>query len=98
LALGGLLPTREGPVIGMPKVELSTMGTATTTTGTKIMMAGDWKTGYLIADRLGMQVELVPHLFGAANHYPTGQRGLFAIWRTGRGVVAANALRYLEVK
>ena len=62
------------------------------------MMLGDFKTGYLIADRLGMQVELIPHLVGATNRFPTGQRGLVAIWRTGGGVVAANALRYLEVR
>lgn len=57
----------------------------------------DFQAGYLIADRLGMSVELIPHLFGATNRFPTGQRGLFAIWRTGGGVTAANALRYLEV-
>jgi hypothetical protein len=60
--------------------------------------SGDFQAGYLIADRLGMSVELVPHLFGATNRFPTGQRGLFAIWRTGGGVTAANALRYMEVK
>jgi HK97 family phage major capsid protein len=91
-----LLPTRDGAVIGMPKVELSTM-VVTTTTGSKIMMAGDFRTGYLIADRLGGSIELAPHLFGATNRFPTGQRGLVAIWRTGGGVVAANSLRYMEV-
>jgi predicted phage gp36 major capsid-like protein len=45
-----------------------------------------------------MSVEIIPHLFGATNRYPTGQRGLYACWRTGAGVVALNALRYLEVK
>jgi HK97 family phage major capsid protein len=90
------METRGGDMLGRPKVELSTMVT-TTTTGSKIAMLGDFRTGYMIADRLGMQVELIPHLFGAANRFPTGQRGLFAIWRTGAGVVAANAIRYLEV-
>ncbi len=91
------MPSRGGEMLGRPKVELSSMVT-TTTTGSKIMMLGDFRTGYLIADRLGMQVELIPHLVGATNRFPTGQRGLVAIWRTGGGVVAANALRYLEVK
>ena len=68
------------------------------TTGSKIMIAGDFKTGYTIVDRVGMSVEIIPHLFGATNRYPTGQRGLYAFWRTGAGVVALNALRYLEVK
>jgi hypothetical protein len=44
-----------------------------------------------------MSVELIPHLFGTSNRFPTGQRGLFAIWRTGGGVTAANALRYMEI-
>jgi len=92
------MPTRGGEMLGRPKVELSTMSTGVTTSGQKIMMLGDFKAGYLIADRLGMQVELIPHLVGATNRFPTGQRGLVAIWRTGGGVVAANALRYLEVK
>jgi HK97 family phage major capsid protein len=92
------MPTRGGEMLGRPKVELSTMSTTVGTTGQKIMMLGDFKTGYLIADRLGMQVELIPHLVGSGSRFPTGQRGLVAIWRTGGGVVAANALRYLEVK
>jgi predicted phage gp36 major capsid-like protein len=45
-----------------------------------------------------MSVEIIPHLLGATNRYPTGQRGLYAFWRTGAGVVALNALRDLEVK
>ena len=92
------LESRGGDMLGRPKVELSTMVTTTTTTGSKIMLFGDFKTGYLIADRLGMTVELIPHIVGSGSRFPTGQRGLVAIWRTGGGVVAANALRYLEVK
>jgi HK97 family phage major capsid protein len=91
-----LLSTRDGAVLGIRKVELSTMVT-TTSTGSKIMMAGDFRTGFLIGDRLGGSVELIPHLFGSANRFPTGRRGVVAIWRTGSGVVAANALSYLEV-
>jgi hypothetical protein len=29
---------------------------------------------------------------------PTGQRGIYAIWRTGSLVTNPNAIRYLEVK
>jgi HK97 family phage major capsid protein len=49
------MPTRGGEMLGRPKVELSTMSTTVGTTGQKIMMLGDFKTGYLIADRLGMR-------------------------------------------
>jgi HK97 family phage major capsid protein len=68
----------------------------TTTTGSKIMVVGDF-TNFLVLDRIGMQVELVPHLVGA-NHRPTGQRGLYAFWRNTSGVLVPNAFRYLEVK
>jgi HK97 family phage major capsid protein len=89
------MPSRDGAFLGRSKVEWSTMATATTT-GTKLIVGGDFSK-YVIVDRLGMQVELIPHLFGASNRFPTGQRGLYMFGRTGAGVVAANAFRYLEV-
>lgn len=91
-----IMPTRGGECFGRPAYEWSTM-VATTTTGSKIMLAGDFREGYTIADRIGMSAELIPHLFGA-NRRPTGERGFFARWRTGAAVVNAAALRYLEVK
>jgi HK97 family phage major capsid protein len=90
-----IMPTRDGACFGRPAFELSTM-VSTTTTASRIMIAGDFKQ-FVIGDRLGFQVELVPHLFGATNRYPTGQRGVLAIWRTGSAVVVPNGLRYLEV-
>ena len=87
---------RGGPLLGKTVAEWSTMTTAVTT-GSKVGLYGDFKTGYRIIDRLGMTVELIPHLFGAAQgNLPTGQRGLFAIARNSGSVVAPNALRYLE--
>jgi len=87
---------RGGPLLGRPVYEWSTMATALTS-GSKVGIYGDFNTGYRIIDRLGMTVELIPHLFGAAQgNLPTGQRGLFAIARNSGGVVAPNALRYLE--
>jgi HK97 family phage major capsid protein len=90
------MPTRDGPFMGRPKVEWSTMGTGTTT-ATKLIIGGDFS-NYKIVDRIGMQVELIPHLFGATSRFPMGQRGLYAYWRTGAGVTVPNAFRYLEVK
>lgn len=92
-----LMPTRDGPLMGRPAVEWSTMDTGATTTGDKLIIGGDFRTGYKIVDRIGMSVELVPHVFGT-NRRPQGVRGLYAYWRTGAGVVAANALRVLVVK
>ena len=87
---------RGGDFLGAPKEELSTFVT-TTTTGSKIMVAGDFNTGYKIIDRIGGTAELIPHLFTAAGNLPIGQSGLYYYFRVGGGVVAPNALRYLEV-
>lgn len=86
---------RGGDILGRPVREMSTMASSVAT-GNRIAMLGDFS-GFQIVDRLGSFVELIPHLFGP-NQYPTGQRGVFFMWRTGTGVVAANKLRYLEVK
>ena len=70
------------------------MATAVTT-GSKWAIVGDF-TNFLVADRLGFSVELIPHLFGASNRFPTLQRVLIGIWRSGSGVLVANAFRYGE--
>lgn len=80
-------------LIGYPAHELSTMPAALTS-GTKILALGDWSK-FLIVDRVGMDVELIPHLFGGSNNYPTGQRGFYALWRNNCVLLQANALRIL---
>lgn len=82
-------------MLGKPLHEWSTMKT-TTTAGDKILLYGDMRQAFCIVDRLGVSLELVPHLFGGSGR-PTGQRGLLAIGRTGSGVINPNAARYLEV-
>jgi HK97 family phage major capsid protein len=81
---------------GYPKYELSTMST-TNGTGNLVMLQGDFSR-FLIVDRVGMGIELIPHLFGSANRYPTGQRGVLAIWFNSSKVLADNAFRMLQVK
>ncbi|MEU2035152.1 phage major capsid protein [Nocardia amamiensis] len=51
---------------------------------------------FVIVDRLGSTLELVPHLFGS-NRRPTGQRGALLWFRTGSDVVVPNAFRLLNV-
>ena len=51
----------------------------------------------IIADRVGMNVEFVPHLFHTANNRPSGQRGLYMWWRTGGLCVDADAFRVMNV-
>jgi hypothetical protein len=49
----------------------STMQTSLTTTGQRLVILGDWS-GFTIVDRLGAQIELIPHRFGATNRFPQG--------------------------
>lgn len=89
------MPARDGNLLARPALEWTTMATASST-GTKWALYGDFRAGFTIADRIGMTVEIVPHLFGATRR-PTGERGVFAYWRTGSKVVVPEALRYGEV-
>lgn len=50
---------------------------------------------YVVVDRLGSQVELVPHVVGT-NRRPLGVRGAFFYWRVGADVVNADAFRLLN--
>jgi len=59
-----------------------------------LLVLGDFN-GYLVAQRAGMTVEFLPHLFDVTNNRPTGQRGWFAWARVGGGVVNTNAFRLL---
>ena len=90
-------PFEEGGNIGQRLLgyganEVSDMVTVLTH-GSSILAIGD-PSYYLIVDRVGMMVELIPHLFGS-NRRPTGQRGLFAYWRNTGTVVDPNAWRVL---
>ena len=92
-----IMDSRSGPLLGRPMQVWSSMSSAVTTSKAKPLVIGDWDMGFRIADRIGMSIELVPHLFGE-NGRPTGQRGVYAFWRTGSTVLIPNALRWLEVK
>lgn len=79
-------------LLGYGANEVSDMTTAITS-GSAILCLGDPRY-YLIVDRIGMTVELIPHLFGT-NRRPTGQRGFYAVWRNTGTVVDPNAFRCL---
>lgn len=69
-----------------------------TGTGTQaLLVLGDFR-GYLVAQRAGMTVEFVPHLFDVTNNRPTGQRGWFAWARVGGDVINSSAFRLLTNK
>lgn len=81
-------------LIGYPANESSAMSSSLAT-GQKGLILGDFSY-FLIYDRIGMTVELIPHLFGVSQR-PTGQRGLYAYWRNGAKVLDANAFRTLNL-
>lgn len=87
-------------LIGYPAHEASAMDSITgdtgLTTADEILLLGDFGQ-FLIVDRVGMSVELVPHLFGSSNRFPTGQRGIVAVWRNSSVILADNAFRLLVV-
>lgn len=70
--------------------------TFTGTTGaSNILVVGDFS-NYLVAQRAGMNVELVPHLVDTTNNRPTGQRGLYAWVRVGADSIVDNSFRLLQ--
>jgi hypothetical protein len=56
-----------------------------------IAVYGDWS-HYVIADRIGSTLEIIPNLFGA-NRRPTAQRGALLWGRVGVDSVVDNAFR-----
>lgn len=66
-----------------------------TTGASNIIVVGDFR-NFVIADRAGMSVELVPHLFDVTNNRPTGSRGWFAWARFGSNSVNDLGFRLLQ--
>ncbi len=92
--LGQGLPPQ---LLGSPAYEASEMdGVINATSDNYVLVYGDFS-NYWIVDRVGLSVELVPHLFATANNRPSGQRGLYAFWRTGADSVNDRAFRMLNV-
>jgi len=91
--LGAGQPER---VIGMPIQESTTM-VGTTTTGSKIAVAGDFNQ-YAIVDRVGMTVAYEPMVKDSSTARPTGQAGWFAYWRVGADALVPGAFRTLTVQ
>jgi hypothetical protein len=69
LRSSGKVATVRCPARGF--LEWSTMQTSLTTTSQRLAILGDWS-GFTIVDRLDAQIELILHLFGATNRFPTG--------------------------
>lgn len=90
-----LAADRPATLIGYPALECSALS-ANLDDWDPILVFGDFNQ-FLIVDRIGLSIELIPHLFGAA-HRPTGQRGVFAYWRNTSQVLVPEAFAILVVK
>jgi HK97 family phage major capsid protein len=91
-SLGGPTDGRVGYALLGWNAYASSGITSTLTTGTKPAVLGDFS-NFLIADRVGLSVEYVPHLLSTGGPFPRGGRAYFAYWRTGSGVLVTNAFR-----
>ena len=80
-------------VLGLPLYESSGM-VATTTTGSKFIVTGDFDK-FQIVDRLGTSLVYDPIVKDATTGRPTGQGGWFAYWRTGSDVLDPSVFRVL---
>ena len=66
-------------LIGYPANEASGFAASlATTTKEAVLCAPNF---YVIVERVGMNIELIPHFFDATTGYPTGRRLLYAMWR-----------------
>lgn len=83
-------------LLGKPLYEASDMVTAVTT-GSNILLAGNFSECYYIYDRAGTTLEYIPNVMDVSTGRPTGQRGFAAWWRTGADAVDPNGFRVLKL-
>lgn len=88
---------RPNTILGRPAYGNAAMDSTYGSGENYVMLFGDLREAYTIVDRVGMSVELVPHVFGTGNNYPMGIRGLYAWWRNGAAVVNSSALATLNI-
>jgi HK97 family phage major capsid protein len=90
---------RPAELLGRPALEAEAMDGVIGTSGAVsnlILLYGDFE-NYVIADRIGMTVEFIPHLFHTSNNRPSGSRGWYAHTRMGADSVNDDAFRLLDV-
>ena len=85
--------TNQNQILASPVVRASTV-TSTTTSGNILAVLGDFSQ-FIVYDRLGVNVEMIPNVTNSSG-VPTGQRGLVAYKRVGSDVSDVNAFRLLK--
>lgn len=61
-----------------------------------ILILGDFRRGFYIVDRMGLELQFNPLVLGS-NRRPTGEVAWVAFWRVGSEAVDPNAFRMLRV-
>lgn len=70
---------------------------AAATANNYALIYGDIRQAFVIVDRIGSTLELVPNLFHTTTNRPSGQRGALLWFRTGSEVVNIAAARLLDI-
>ncbi|MGW6255417.1 phage major capsid protein [Streptomyces sp. NPDC055085] len=84
---------RPGELMGYAAYNASAMA-STLTTANKILILGDFSK-FLIVDRIGMNVEVIPHIFDTSTGFPKQQRGVYAYWMNNSKIVVPGAFEVL---
>jgi HK97 family phage major capsid protein len=97
--LADMAGDRGAGLMDRPFFEHSGLGSIASTN--HVAVVGDWRQ-FMIVDRIGMSIELVPHIFNTQSvpgpGFPMGQRGVFAMWRNNSICLATNAFATLKVR
>ena len=91
---------RPAELLGRRALEAEAMDSTVTTTGAVsnyILVFGDFGSGYVIADRIGVTVNFIPQLFHTGNNRPSGSSAWYATFRMGADSVNDDAFRMLDV-
>jgi HK97 family phage major capsid protein len=91
-----LQPGQPGQLIGYPARTASGMSSDYTTDDELVLLFGDFNAGYIIVDKVGLTVEIDPHVRNTDGKW-TGQRALLAHYRNNGMVLVDNALRLLKI-
>lgn len=78
---------------GYPAYEATEMSSDYSTAAKRFLLLGDFSQ-FLIVDRLGMTVEVNPHVTNGSGRW-TGQRSIVAVWRNSSKILTDNAFRAL---
>lgn len=95
LTADGVSRINGRPVVITDYAPTFSSGVPGTTGPQNILVVGDFRQ-YVVAQRAGMSIEQIPHLFHTSNNLPSFQRGLAAWARVGMDSVADPAFRLLQ--